>query len=377
VWAAVGALLLVVIATGLAVRSKSARIREEREKARAKEKPPTDVSVIEIKPRTVTDALELPAVLSAWEEAWVSAEVGGTVSSVEVDEGDRVAAGDVLCRIDDADYRVAADAARASLDRAKAAYDAASTRLQRTRRLRSQGAVGEAELDSTDAAERQARAAVGQAEAALRQAELALERTAVRSPLAGTVSKVAVSAGELLAPGKKAARVVDAGRLRVAVGIPERDVNAVRDLDSAEVRVESVDRSFRASRVFLGVEPEERARVYRLELAVENPEGFLRPGMFAKAEIIRDVREGIVAPLFSVIALKEGRVVYVEERGLARRREVELGLMMGGTVADAEVEIANGLSPGDRLIVIGHRRVDDGDRVKVVDPPEELAELLK
>ncbi|MBD3348277.1 MAG: efflux RND transporter periplasmic adaptor subunit, partial [Candidatus Eisenbacteria bacterium] len=225
----------------------------------------------------------------------------------------------------------------------------------------------------------QAKAGRELARARLAQASLALERTVVTSPISGIVSTVTVEAGELVGPGKAIARVVDIGTVRVAVGIPERDVLAVRDRREFDLSFESVPgRSFRGTRTYLGVEPAERSLAYRLELEVDNSGNLIRPGMFATVTVVRETRrDAVVVPLFSVIPQQDSKIVFVEEDGLARERTVEIGLLMGRHLEDARVEITKGLVPGDRLILVGHRQVEDGDPVTVSEAPEALKKVMK
>lgn len=365
-------LVLVVLGMSVAVRSKGGRVVQERTQGRAAEKPPVDVATRKLRPRVVVDRIKLPGVVAAWEEVWVSAQVGGVVVSLAVQEGDEVEAGAVLCRLDDRDYRATARGARAALDRAEATADLAEKQLSRVTGLHDEGASTGAEYDAALSARKQARAGVEQAKSALRRAELSLERTVLRSPIAGAVSNLPVAVGELVSSGRRVARIVDLRRVRVQVGIPERDVLAARSLEKADVTVDSLGMTFTGEKVYLGVEPEERARVYRMDLAADNPDRLIRPGMFAAAEIVRGVHEdAVVVPLFSVIPREKDKVVFVEEGGVARKRKVELGVFLG-----REVEVTRGLLPGERLIVVGQRQVEDGDPVKPGKPPEGLSDIM-
>jgi membrane fusion protein (multidrug efflux system) len=172
---------------------------------------------------------------------------------------------------------------------------------------------------------------------------------------------------------------VDLSRVKVAVGIPERDVVAVEKLKEVTLTLSAVPGEvFRGKRTYLGVEPQKGSRTFRLELAVDNAERKIRPGMFATAEVVRAVhRDAIVIPLFSVIPREKDKIVFVEEDGVARRRVVETGLMMGSSIEKAKVVITRGLDPGDQLIVIGHRQVEDGQKVRPGPAPEALQKVMQ
>jgi len=370
--------VLLIIVWSL-VSAKQRRILAKREAAARSRKPTVSVAVIPLESQVFVDKVDLPGVVEPWNDVWVSAQVAGVVMEVSVEEGDTVTEGAPLCRIDDRDYVAALEQATAGRDAATSALGLAEVQFERIARLRRDGTVGQAEYDAAEAAVSQARAAARQAEAAISGAKLALGRPVVRAPMAGFVSKRPAAVGALLSPGGRVARIVDTRKVRVNVGIPERDVLAVGGLKIVELTLAAVPgRRFTGVRVYLGVEPEDGSRTYRMQLAVDNADGALRPGMFAKARIVRGKpRQVVMVPLFSVIPREKDRIVFVEEGGVARRRVVETGALVGSNLVEAQVEISDGLEAGDRLIIVGHRQVEDGDKVIAGEMPPGLKDLMR
>lgn len=309
-WGAAAAALLVAVILFLVILSKMAGIAEGRRKEHEAREEAVNVTIRRIEPRTVVDRLRLPGVVKAWDEVWVSARSSGQVAEVLVGEGDDVGAGDVICRIDESDYALAAGNAMAAFERARAAHDLAAAGLARAKGLRADGAMTRARYDEIEAGEREARAALKQAEVALKKAELDLERTKVSAPISGTVSVLPVSVGRVLGHENRVARIVDLRRVKVVVGIPERDVLSVRDLKEVEMTFDALpDRRFTGKVVHLSVEPGERVQVYYLELEVDNEERLLRPGMFAKTDVVREVRpDSVVVPFYAVVG--QGQDLY-------------------------------------------------------------------
>jgi membrane fusion protein (multidrug efflux system) len=122
---------------------------------------------------------------------------------------------------------------------------------------------------------------------------------------------------------------------------------------------------------YLSSSPETVARIFRLELEVDNRAGDILPGMFLRADIVKKtLPEAIVVPYYSVISRNNEQYVYVEEDGVAKKRNIRLGVMEKWLV-----EVVEGLKSGDRLIVEGHRDVEDGQPVKVVKAAREMKEL--
>jgi membrane fusion protein (multidrug efflux system) len=352
-------ILLVVIAT-LAVRcqDEKERLDEAKKREARRERPPVNVVVLDVKPRTVRDKLELPAVVEPWVELELLAEVHGKVIRVAVDEGDAVKKGDLIALIDPRDYENALASARAD-------YDLARKTLTRYRNLREKDLIPQADLD-----EAQARAET--LTAAVENAELRLERCRIRAPISGVVNRLDAKVGLLLAVSDPVGQVLDISRVKVSVGIPESDVDAVRELEAFDLVVDALGgKVLRGRRHFLARAPDTMAKLFRLEIAVDNPREELLPGMFVRARIVKEEAvESLAVPLYTVIARDDGRFVFVEDGGLARARLVETGILEGWLV-----EVTKGLSAGDRVVVVGQRSLEEGQTVNVtrtVADPEEL-----
>ncbi len=94
------------------------------------------------------------------------------------------------------------------------------------------------------------------------------------------------------------------------------------------------------------------------------------PGMFFRAQLVkRVITDAVAVPLFTVIKREDQQFVFVEENGVAKQLPVELGIM-----EDWRVQITKGLAPGSRLVIEGHRDIDDGHElniVRVIDDPRE------
>jgi membrane fusion protein (multidrug efflux system) len=375
----VGSLFALLLILGGVISAKKRRALAERESEAKAERPAVSVVVIELESQTFVDEVSLPGVVDPWKDVWVAAQVAGIVVGVSVVEGDTVARGAPLCRIDDRDYVAALAGADAGADAANSAVGLAALQFERMAKLRRDGTVGQAEYDAAEAAVRQARASFRQAMAASAGAKLALERTVIRAPMTGFVSRLPATVGILLSPGARVARIVDTTKVRVNIGIPERDLLAVGGQKKVDLTFSAIpDHKYVGKRIYLGIEPEDRSRTYKMQLAIDNRDGALRPGMFAKGRIIRGKpRDAILVPLFAVIPRAKDKIVFVEEDGVARRRIVETGVLQGKKLREARVEITGGLAPGDRLIVVGHRQVEDGDRVTISEMPSALRDLMQ
>ncbi|MCF6290176.1 MAG: efflux RND transporter periplasmic adaptor subunit [Desulfobacterales bacterium] len=352
-------LVLLAVVAGLFImaQNKGERLAAEKKAMARKERPPVNVVVQKIVPRLVRERLNLPAMIEPWVDLPLLAEVGGMIQEVRVDEGDRVRKGDLLARIDSRDYEN-------SLKSIRADYRLAIIDRDRLRGLFAKGIIARARLDTVEAR-------VKTLAAAMATAALQLERCAIIAPISGVVNTLPAEVGRFLAVGDPVAGILQIDRVKVVLGIPESDVDAVRKIDWFAVTVDAVNKKFQAQKYFLAVAPESMAQLYRLELAVANQDNALLPGMFARVEVVKQsLPRAIAIPLYAVISRDNKNYVYLDDGGKAVAREVKLGILDGW-----QIQVREGLVVNDRVIVVGHREVDTGQMlnvVRVVTDPREL-----
>jgi len=353
-------LILIAVGLGAKVKNEQARLLEEKSNAVIQEKPAVNVVEQELIPGIMRDRINLPAMVAPWEKLGILAEVRGQVEEVLVEEGSHVQKGDLISRLDTGDY----ENRRNSI---KAAYNLALVNLKRLSGLHEQEIIAQSRYDT-------AKAEVESLEADLATAELQLQRCFIKSSIAGIVNELPAKKGLYLAVGDPVATVLDIEKVKVVVGIPETDVDAVRKLDRFEIAIEALgNKKITGTKYFLAVAPESMAQVYRLELKVENKLEEILPGMFARVEIIKqEFPDALAIPLYAVISRADIHYVYLEEDGVAKLQEVKLGILDGW-----HIQITEGLKPGGKVIVVGQRSVDEGQRVNVVKRVTSPAEILK
>jgi membrane fusion protein (multidrug efflux system) len=269
---------------------------------------------------------------------------------VNFEKGHRVREGQVLARVGADVYRAALTEAEASLTGAQATWD-------KTRQLFERQAVPRQDLITTTAQYEMARAQV-------EQARLRLERSIVTAPVSGVAVTRDVEPGEVLAPGTEITTLQRLDRVKAAVGIPENDITLFHVGGISIVTVDAwPGRTFEGRMHFLAPSTSDVTRTFPAEIAIDNRDGALRPGMVARVSLVRRRHESaIVVPRDSLQERDRGSVAVVVEDGVARVRPVRLGAYHGDLVI-----VEEGLSPGDRLIVNGHRGLIDGQRVQVVE----------
>jgi membrane fusion protein (multidrug efflux system) len=354
-------LVLIGVIGGLSgtIKAEKERMTEEKMAAVAKERVPVNVVLLNVTPTTIQDRINLPGVIEPWEKLNVMSKINGTVLKIEVSEGETVSKGQVIARLDPDDYRIALDSARAS-------YDLANAKYNRLKSLFDQDIVPEAELENLEAQVKTSRAAV-------ENAELMLSRCIITAPISGVIRRLDATEGLLLSVSDPVAEILQVDRVKAVVGIPESDVALVRDIENVNLTIQALDnKEIVGHNHFLANSPESGARLYRLELAIDNKDNLIMPGMFFRAQIVKRVIEDTVAvPLFTVIKREDQQFVFIEEDGVARQLPVQLGI-----IEDWRVQITKGLSHGSRVVVEGHRDIDHGHKLNTVRVIDDLSEAL-
>ena len=351
------ATVLGIAAVGAFVLPSLTEVSEAREiDSTAEETAPTPVSVTEARVGPVALHLTTTSAVEAERTARVLSETSGVLTEIGVREGDAVAAGQVLARVDARERRLAFEQAELRLSRA-------DSELSRQRRAFEADLVAEYEYEK-------ARFDRDLAASELETARLELERTEIRAPFAGRVTEVLLVAGGRLEPAQHLLTLADFDTLVARLYVPERDVIGLAPGQPAVVRPESDATGAGIIGRIREVSPvvDRATGTVKVTVALPAPAGtVVRPGSFARVVIETGRRENaVLAPKRAVIQSETGSHVFVVEAGKAVRREVTLGVEMEGPEG-ALIELADGLEPGTRIVVAGHGTLDPGAAVEVLN----------
>ena len=358
-WLMVALILVFIVIMGGWIKEKKVRLAEAKKAAMKKEVPAVKVITLTLKTRHLKDKINLPAEVAAYEDLWVKAEVRGQVVKILVDEGQTVKKGQIFIQLDDRDYRT-------RLARIEANYKLTKLDYDRIAALAKKKVVGAAKLDEIEAQ-------LKDVTAQLSEAQLALSRTKITAPIGGRLNEIKAKLGNFIDVGDPVAQILQFDKVKVTVGVPESDVAAIFDLEEAEVIIEALQKlRVKGRKIFLSRQPRTLARLYDLELMVPNPDGRILPGMFARVELVKRVfNRALAVPLYAVITQGDERFVFIEKDGRARRRNIELGILV-----DWQVQVTSGLKAGERVIVVGHRFLDSGQPVEVIKNVSDSREIL-
>jgi len=337
------------------------------------------VSAMPVTIEDLEDRVTAVGELVAPQHAEISAEVDGRVTELMLVEGQAVAAGDPLLELDPAKRRLELAAARAHVSEEAASVENVRRQVSRQRELQARNISSQSALDDSETALRLAQAKLAAAKADLGVESRALEEATVRAPFDGMVVRRMVSLGEYVQVGRSLVEIVSLNPIEVEFRVAEIDSSFVRLGQEVAVHVAPYpDRSFGAKVTVISPTIDPNTRTLRVKAVVDNAEGLLRPGLFARADLGLSVHEGVaVVPSSAVLQRVDGSVVFVlDGADRATRRVVQLGSFQEG-----RVEVTNGLRAGDRVLVRGHADLLDGQQVRLYLPddvpdavPDDVAE---
>lgn len=318
--------------------------------------PPVVITSVEV--RDLEERIDATGELVAKEDAQIASEVSGRITEILVDEGDAVEAAQVLLEIDPERRNLELADARAGLTEAGAALGEQERDYQRARTLHERGIASDADLDQSETALALARSRAESARARVGVAERAVRDASVRAPFAGLVARREVSRGEFVNAGQPLFELVALDPVEVEFYLAERDSSRVTVGQEVRVSVAPFPgETFRGVVTVVSPTIDTRTRTLRVKAQIDNSDGRLRPGLFARADLGIAVREGVLlVPEEAVLLRSDGSVVFRRVEG----NRVERVIVETGDHRGTQVEIARGLAPGDQVVTRGQAGLIDG-----------------
>lgn len=301
--------------------------------------------------------------LRARYETDLAFRVGGKLVARPVDVGDTVHRGDVLARLDAADLRLSAQAARDQLAAAQAELSLAQAELERARQLVAQKFISASVLDSRQTAMEAAEARVRQAGAQSALSANQADYSTLRAEHEAVVLAVRAELGEVVAAGQAVLRVARTDEREVVIHVPEGRIGEVAVGMGALVRpLADQQRTYRAMVREVAAAADPATRTFELRLLVPDADQHLPLGASVLAGFVGTAGSGTLLPLPAVAQLDGRSVVWtVDADGRVAPQEVQLlELREDGAL------VGPGLSPGARIVVAGTHRLTPGQRVRAV-----------
>jgi len=317
--------------------------------------PPAVVASAEVRADRWSPILTAVGTLVATQGVSVTNEVAGVVREIKFQSGGRVREGEVLVQLDDA-------VDRATLDGLVAERKLAEIQFARARQLFKENQA--VPMSSVD----EAQARLDGARAAVTAEEALIAKKRIRAPFAGLLGIRQVNVGEYLAPGSPIVRLEALAPIYADFSLPERNFARLGNGQPVEVRVQAFgEEVFKGAITALNPGIDTATRTARVRAELKNPDGRLRPGMFAEVRLtLPEPRDVLVVPDMAVTYQPYGDSVFVvaDKDGamIAERRPIVTGEVRGG-----DVEVTEGLKAGEKIVRAGHVKLRNGMPVRVDD----------
>lgn len=323
------------------------------------------VGVARVESHDLQERISASGELVARLETTVSAEVSGRVTEILRTEGQSVTAGEVVLEIDPQRRELETAAARARAAKAMASLEKERREARRMRTLHEQNVASDQGLEAAETALELAVANVAAERAQLGVAERAAADASVSAPFDGLVARRLVNVGQFVQVGTPLVELVSLDPIEVIFHVAEIDSGRVAIGQQLDVTVAPYpDRTFEAVVDVISPTIDTQARTLRVKASLPNPDGALRPGLFARASLDVAERKGVLlVPEEAVLQRADGSVLFA----LLPDNRVERRVVRIGSFHDGQIEIVEGAHAGESVVVRGHAALVDGAVVRVTE----------
>jgi membrane fusion protein (multidrug efflux system) len=314
---------------------------------------PVPVEMAKAQSKDLREVLSLVGTLEADESVILKPEIEGQVATIHFDEGKKVASGQLLVQLDDRETSAALGEAQADLAFAKSEY-------ARRKNLYAQRVVAKQELDRS-------RSEMDRHAARVEVMKSRLSKTRITAPFAGTVGTRRVSPGDVVKAGEELVNLEAVDPLKLQFDVPERYLPRLSVGQDVDLRVTAFpDRQFKGQVYFIEPRVSAENRSVTVKAHVPNPDGLLRPGMFANVELlVQEKKEAITIPEQALVPQGDQQFVF----RVKADSTVELVPVRTGIRSKGDVEVVGGLLSGDRVVAAGQQKLGPGSKVMPFGAP--------
>jgi RND family efflux transporter MFP subunit len=343
------------------------------EAEKAAEEPGAPPAVVQIGQENVVTAaagtIEVGPIISGelrpQRDATVRAELGGSMLEVNFEEGQQVARGAVLGRIETRTLDDVRRSAQSAVRSAENQLGVAQREAERTEKLVNAGALAARDLDVARNTITGAEAQLADARSRLASAERQLEDAVVRAPIAGIVSNRAVNTGDVVGIGDELFTIIDPSSMRLEAAVPSEDLRVLKVGVPVRFTVRGYDQMFDGRIERIAPQADPGTRQVPIYVAIPNVGGRLVAGLFAEGRVLSQSATGVVVPTNAVNTSGATPWVLRVTDGRTERVELALGLRDQRT---ERVQVTSGLNEGDVLLRGASQGITPGTPVQVSAP---------
>jgi RND family efflux transporter MFP subunit len=326
--------------------------------------------VVTTEPTELRQMMQLTGTLRAVDQVTMKAKVAAEVRAVMVREGEAVAAGQIVVKLDTGEYDARVSQARGNLNNARAQLEIATKTRDNNLALVEKGFISKNALDNSASQYAAAKASVDAAQGALDIVLKSLNDTVSRSPISGLVSVRHVQPGEKISIDSRLIEIVNLQKLELEAAVPSSEIARVAIGQKVELSVEGLSQHFDGKVVRINPSTQAGSRSVPVYVQVTNPQNLLRVGMFAEGRLLLSSKSGVMAlPQSAVRKVNDSSFVFAIVNNKIERVPVTLG-STGLVGDDHHIEITSGLEFGAQVIRADMGNLTPGTPVRVNGTPK-------
>lgn len=338
--------LIVLVIVGALAGVKALQIRKLTEFGKSYAPPPESVSSFVAREEKWQGTLSAIGSVTAVQGVEVTTEVPGLVKEILFEPGAVVSQGDLLVRLD-------TSSEEAQLRAIQAQWDLAKLNLEREQKLREQNMVSQSELDSAEATMKQTQANAD-------NIKTIIEKKTIRAPFSGRLGIRMVNLGQYLDTGKPIASLQSLSPVYAEFSLPQQDLPKLKTGMKVRLATDAFPgHSFEGTLTVINPDLDPSTRSVGLQATFDNPEQLLRPGMFARAEVLLpEAKDVLIVPSTAVLPAPFGDSVFIIETNSAAQTgspalTVRQQFVRTGPARGDFVSVEAGLKPGERIASSG------------------------
>ena len=320
--------------------------------------------------------------LEAYQEVKVYSTIPTRITEINVDINDQVKAGDVLAVVDNIKIKQAVIQAEAGLQSIQAQFENILTEWKRVKKLYQENAVSQSQHDAINAQKEAAEAAVNQTKAGLKSAREQLNDSYIKAPISGIISSRTYNVGDQTSPQMPVFTIVQMDKIKINIDIVEGQVDKTAVGQKAYITVDTYPGEIftgKVNTIYPTINP--MTRTVKCEIVIDNPDSRLKPGGFARVEIVVEQHNDVLlVPKYAIIEktsleylggeithtrVKTEKYVFIVKDNVAEMREIDTDI-----TSNNYTEVTSGLEFGDSIVTIGQYDLSDSALVEIVEGKE-------
>ncbi len=354
-------ILLISLLMGCTKKAEEAQTQTENEEIQV------PVLVETVQPRDLDRFVRVSGKLEGIVDITMVSETAGKIVSIEKNLGDWVTKDDPIGSVDNRDYRIMLDQAKASLLAAESQYEAAEASFQATENLYNQEKVSRVEYVTAKSSLKGALAQLEGAKAGAESAQKAYNNSRFLAPVSGYITYLPIEKGQYISMGSTVCNIVNSKRLIVKTGVNESDILFIRKGQKARIHHTGNGTEYEGTITGVGISPVQGTASYPVEIEIDNGDRQLFPGMVIEARIRSKTYEDVFYTSLNNVKVQydEPYVFVIDKDNRAEHRKIVLG-----TTIEENIIITAGLKSGESLVVDGVDNLENGTLVDVRKPVE-------